>query len=172
MAEIYSDQYKEVIFQLWYDNNKKIGGKFSNSIPDDENGRKPNYQTIENWRDSYGWIQRAETVDAELSRRLQDEAIDKRIKMYEEHVSVSNSLIEKGKEYLVNHPIDDMADALKAISLGVEIQRVSIGQIEMGRKILGMSNEQLTRELNNLLQPKNQNDEFIDADSIEDVKDD
>lgn len=171
MADSYSDQYKELVFQLWYDNNRKISGKFSNSLPEDDKGQRPTFKTVEHWRDIYGWIQRAETMDAELSRRLQDEAIDKRIKMYEEHVSVSNSLIEKGKEYLVSHPIDDMADALKAISLGVEIQRVSIGQIEMGRRILGMTNEQLTKELNNLLQPKTQNDEFIDADTIEDTSD-
>lgn len=151
MAETYSDQYKEQTFILWYDGNRKISQKFANSLPEDENGQRPTFKTIEKWRDEFGWMQRADALDGELSRKLQDEVINKRIKMYEEHVEVSNSLIAKGKDYLENHPIEEMGDALKAISLGVEIQRVSVGQIELGQKILRMSDEQLNREIYKLM---------------------
>lgn len=164
MAETYSDQYKEQTFILWYDSNRKISQKFANSLPEDENGQRPTFKTIEKWRDEFGWMQRADALDGELSRKLQDEVINKRIKMYEEHVGVSNSLIAKGKDYLENHPIDDMADALKAISLGVEIQRVSVGQIELGQKILRMSDEQLNREIYKLM---GKSDELEDTEIID-----
>ena len=164
MAETYSDQYKEQTFILWYDGNRKISNKFANSLPEDEQGQRPTFKTIEKWRDEFGWMQRADALDGELSRKLQDEVINKRIKMYEEHVEVSNSLIAKGKDYLENHPIDDMADALKAISLGVEIQRVSVGQIELGQKILRMSDEQLNREIYKLMGKSDElEDEIIDV---------
>ncbi len=164
MAETYSDQYKEQTFILWYDGNRKISNKFANSLPEDEKGQRPTFKTIEKWRDEYGWMQRADALDGELSRQLQDEVINKRIRMYEEHVEVSNSLIAKGKAYLENHPIDEMADALKAISLGVEIQRVSVGQIELGQKILRMSDEQLNREIYKLM---GKSDELEEAEIID-----
>ena len=164
MAETYSDQYKEQTFILWYDGNRKISNKFANSLPEDEQGQRPTFKTIEKWRDEFGWMQRADALDGELSRKLQDEVINKRIRMYEEHVEVSNSLIAKGKDYLENHPIDDMADALKAISLGVEIQRVSVGQIELGQKILRMSDEQLNREIYKLM---GKSDELEDTEIID-----
>lgn len=164
MAETYSDQYKEQTFILWYDGNRKISQKFANSLPEDENGQRPTFKTIEKWRDEFGWMQRADALDGELSRKLQDEVINKRIKMYEEHVEVSNALIAKGKTYLETHPIEEMSDALKAISLGVEIQRVSVGQIELGQKILRMSDDQLNKEIYRLL---GRADELEDSEVID-----
>lgn len=164
MAETYSDQYKEQTFVLWYDSNRKISQKFANSLPEDENGQRPTFKTIEKWRDEFGWMQRADALDGELSRKLQDEVINKRIKMYEEHVTVSNKLIELGKDFLDNHKIEEMGDALKAISLGVEIQRVSVGQIELGQKILRMSDEQLTKEIYKLM---GKSDELEDTEIID-----
>lgn len=164
MAETYSDQYKEQAFALWYDGNRKISQKFANSLPEDEKGQRPTFKTIEKWRDDFGWMQRADALDGELSRRLQDEVINKRIRMYEEHVEVSNALILKGKEYLDTHSIEDMGDAIKAISLGVEIQRVSVGQIELGQKILRMSDEQLNKEIYRLM---GKSDELEDSEIID-----
>ena len=151
---------------------EKISQKFANSLPPDENGNVPSFKAIEKWRDSYGWLERADAMDVEVSRRFQDEAVSKRIKMYEEHVEVSNKLIEKGKAFLVDHPIDEMSDALKAISLGVEIQRASVGQIELGQKILGMSDAQLLKELTKLLGKPENKSEFIDAETEEIETDD
>ena len=164
MAETYSEIYKENVFVLWYDGNRKISNKFANSLPEDENGQRPTFKTIEKWRDEFGWMQRADALDGELSRKLQDEVINKRIKMYEEHVTVSNKLIELGKDFLDNHKIEEMSDALKAISLGVEIQRVSVGQIELGQKILRMSDEQLNKEIYRLMGKSDElEDEIIDV---------
>ena len=110
---------------------------------------------------------RADSLDAELSLALQEKVIDERIAMYEEHTQISNTLIEKAKAFLASTPISEMKDALKAIELAIEIQRVSIGQAEFGRRLLSMSNEQLSKELNKMLQPKTEN-EFIDAETLED----
>ena len=159
----YSDQYIEQVFALWYKGGRKISQKFSNSLPEDEKGERPTFKAIEKWRDNYGWMERADVLDAELSLALQDQVINERIAMYKEHVQVADSLIEKGKTYLNDHEIDDMTDALKAISMGVEIHRLSVGQVALGQKILSMNDDQLTRELNKLLSPKSEDEEFIDV---------
>lgn len=161
----YSDQYIEQTFALWYKGGRKISPKFANSLPEDEKGERPTFKAIEKWRDNYGWMERADILDAEISKALQDQVINERIEMYKEHVQVADSLIEKGKTYLKDHEIDDMTDALKAISMGVEIHRVSVGQVALGHKILSMNDDQLTRELKKLLSSKAQDDEFIDAEA-------
>lgn len=171
--EHYTDSYKEKVFFLWHEGGRKISPRFVNSLPMAENGFRPGFKTVEQWRDSHGWIERADALDAEISSRFQTEAVNKRIKMYEEHIEVSNSLISRGKQFLENNPIDEMPDALKAISLGIEIQKASVGQIEMGQKILQMSNTQLLNEITKLLgAPEVSNDdEIVDSVAIDEEED-
>lgn len=166
MADNYSEHYREETFFLWYRGGRKISNKFANSLQE-ENGQRPTFKTVEKWRDAYGWVERAESLDTELSTALQKEVINERIEMYQEHVEVADSLIAKGKKFLAEHEISDMSDALKAISLGVDIHRASVGQKVLGQKILTMSDDQLTKEINKLLSPPTQNDEFIEADVVD-----
>lgn len=168
MSENFSDSYKEEVFALWYETGKKISNKFSNSLPE-ENGNRPSPKTVEKWRDQFGWLQRADILDAELSQVLQTRIIDKRIKMYEEHSKIADELIQKGRTFLRTVELRDASDAIRAISLGVEIEKESIGQAEVGRRLLTMSDEQLNKELERLIgKPKALSDSIIDAEVDED----
>lgn len=166
MSDNYTDPYKEQIFFLWYKGGRKLSNRFANSLPE-ENGQKPTFKTVEQWRDKFGWIARAEALDLEISTGLQKEVINERMEMYQEHVDIAHKLLTKAKEFLEGHSIEDMADALKAIALATELERTSVGQVALGQKVIAMSDDQLTRELNKLLSPAKQNEEFIDADSEE-----
>lgn len=163
MSETYSDAYIEQVFYKWYDGNRVISQKFTNSLSPDENGNVPSFKAVDKWKDKYGWVERADALDAQVSLEFQKKVIDSRVQMYEEHSRVANALVEKGKEFINTHPIETMQDALKAISLGVEIERVSVGQADFGRKYLNMSGDQLTNELRKLLGSPEKPDEFIDA---------
>lgn len=171
MANIsnYSDQYVETIFFMWYENGRKLTTALANSFPPSPSGDTPSIQTVQEWKRKYGWIERADALDADLSTRLQEEVIEKRIQMYEKHTKIADALIEKGEAYLMEHQLDSSSDAIKMIDLGIEIQRVSVGQVELGRKILTMTDSQLDRELLKLIgKPETPDDEFIvDADTIE-----
>lgn len=168
MPENYSSKYIEETFYRWYESGMKISPKFANSLPADEQGKAPTFKTIEKWRDAYGWVDRAEELDNAISKSIQDTIVGKRTAMYEEHATVANKLVQKGREFLESHSIDTMADALKAISLGVEIERVSVGQADLGRKIMSMSDEQLTSELQKYLKPPTKDSEFIEGETLED----
>lgn len=168
MSENFSGNYKEEVFALWYESGKKISNKFSNSLPE-ENGNRPSPKTVEKWRDQFGWLQRADILDAELSQVLQTKIIDKRIKMYEEHSKIADELIQKGRTFLRTVELRDASDAIRAISLGVEIEKESIGQAEVGRRLLTMSDDQLNKELERLIgKPKALSDNIIDAEVAED----
>lgn len=161
----FADNYREVVFALWYEGGKNIGNNLIDAIPE-ENGEKPAISTIIKWRDMYGWLERAELLDVEVSRNITDEIVSKRIEMYEKHSVVAGELVEKGIKFLRDNPIDSSSDALKAIALGVDIERASIGQADVGRRILKMSDEQLTKELSRLVgKPMANDEEFIDAET-------
>lgn len=168
LAENYTDQYIEQTFYLWHKGGRKISQKFANSLPEDEKGRRPTFKAIEKWRDKFGWIDRADKLDAEISNALQERVIDERIQMYEKHVGLANALIAKGEAFLVSGTITEMKDALKAIELGIEIERVSVGQAEFGRKLLTATGDQLVKELNKLLAPKIESEFIVDGDVKED----
>lgn len=165
MADNYTDQYIEQTFFLWHKGGRKISQRFANSLPEDEKGQRPSFKTIEKWRDSFGWIDRADALDAEISRALQDQVINERIEMYRKHEKVADKLLEIGRDFLetIDPKEIEMSDALKAIAMAVELQRVTVGQVGMGQKILNMSSDQLNKELIKLLGGEKQ-DEFIDAD--------
>jgi len=163
LNETYSDAYIEQTFYRWYDGNRVISQKFANSLSPDENGNVPSFKAIDKWKTKYGWVERADSMDAQVSLEFQKKVIDARVKMYEEHSNVANALVEKGKEFIKDHPIETMQDALKAISLGVEIERVSVGQADFGRKYLNMTGDQLTNELRKLLGSPEKPDDFIDV---------
>lgn len=161
----YSEHYLDKTFYLWYEGGKKLSQKFINSLPE-EDGDSPNLTTVTKWRNDYGWVERAQAMDDELSNVIQNQIIDKRAKMYEEHIEIANTLLTKAREFLATGKIEDMGEALKAIDLATELQKASIGQVEWGRKMMSMSNEQLTTTLKSLLGDiKNENEEFIDVEA-------
>ncbi len=146
MAENYSDLYKEMVFYKWHGDGKSISQRFCNTLPD-EDGSRPTPKTIEKWRDNFGWIERAEALDVELSNTLKNEYVEKRNAMFEKHVDMASLLIDKAKDFLTKATFLEASDALRAVALGIEIERASIGQVEMGKKILEMTPDQLNKEL-------------------------
>lgn len=166
MALKYSEDYKELVFSAWYKNNRAISKSLCNSLPvDSNNGKSPDILTITRWRDDGNWEERANSLDSAVVTSNNNKIISERIEMYKEHVQISNSLIAKGKEYLENHDILDAQDALRAITLGIEIQRASVGQASYGEKILSMGDEKLVKELQTLL-GKPKTDDIINGEVV------
>lgn len=160
----YSDEYIEKVFYLWYENGKTTGSGLI-SLLQAEDGRTPSVFTIKDWVATKGWMERADALDAELSRALDGKMIDKRIKMYEEQVEIADELLKRGREFLASEiGIRTGAEALRAIDLGLATKRVSVGASEAYEKISKMSDEDIAKELRNLLgKPKVDEDNIVDA---------
>jgi hypothetical protein len=147
MPAHYTDDYIEQAFYVWYDSNKCGSHKLVNLLPKTEDGNSPARMVIERWIHEKGWIERADALDAEISRKLDDEVINKRMEMYKEHAEVGEMLIAKGKKYLEENGITQAPDAIRAITSGVDIRVASVGKAEAWQKISTMTNEQLDKEL-------------------------
>jgi hypothetical protein len=168
----YSDTYKDRCFYVWYENNKSFGGVgFLEKLPEPENGiNRPGKVTLQKWKDSFGWVARADALDAEVSLALDQTIVDKRIQMFKEHAEVGRELIQKAREYLVANDFKDGNEALRALSLGIDTQRVSEGAAEAYSKIANMTEDQLAKEFVKLTGGNKKDEDFIETE-VTDISD-
>lgn len=179
-TEQYSDDYKEACFYAWYKDGRnkfsKEGGAYiQRIIPTAENGRKPQSTTIKKWYHEYGWEQRADALDAELSKRLDEEAIAERAKIYTEIAEKGKELLQKGYDYIQENNFDTSASAVRAIGLGAEMIAKFGNAADILLAIHDMSNKQIISEISKILSQSDSDTidaELEEADSSEDAVED
>ena len=160
----FQQDYIEQIFYVWFEGGRSVGNKLVSTIPTDNEGRKPSQTTIKDWVVLHGWVERADALDAEVSRSLDQLMIDKRRKMYEEAVQVANELTQKGRDFLNETGIKTDATAVRAIELGLSTKRTSVGASEAFAKISKMSDEEVAKELEKLLgKPSTNLDDIVEG---------
>lgn len=166
MADHYPNDYIDRVFYAWYEGGRKTGNDFINSLAT-WNGDKPTKTTLKGWINSFGWIERAEALDAEVSRTLDEKVIESRKRMYEQQVIIADELVAKGREFLNAEGKGIQSDnaAIRAIDLGLTTQRMTIGMAEAVAKISQMSDSQLTDNLLKLLGKKSE--ETVDAEIVD-----
>jgi hypothetical protein len=167
----YSDDYKESCFYIWYKNGRpKLGARNGSKIiplmPFDETGSRPTLVTIKTWMTNDNWEQRADALDAQVSIRLDEEAIASRIDTLRTLAQNGRDLKDKGLGYLKSKdsPFENNPSAaVRAIVAGSEMEFKYAGAADMLANIAGMSDRQLDKELARLL-GKNEN-EIIEAET-------
>ena len=164
MTKDYPEAYKEDIFHLWYDNGKSFNGIMV-KLPSYED-KTPSIETLKRWKHEMGWQTRADALDAEYSRTLDQHSIEKRRKMFLRHEEVGTALVNKGMQFLEKGEIEDAQDALRAIDLGIRTQIASVGIAENFVKFANMTNDQLSKALEKYL-PKKEEVEYIEGEEID-----
>lgn len=154
MGEHYTDQYIDQVFYLWYEGGKKLSNELINTLPPSTDGNKPSKATVGSWIPDHGWAERADALDAEVSRSIEEKIITKRTEMWERQAELAKELIDIGMNFLKDPEkggIKNDASAIRAIDLGMSTQRISTGMAEAMVRIGKMNDEQLTTELQKLL---------------------
>lgn len=151
MGEHYTDQYIDQVFYLWYEGGKKLSNDLINLLPPSPDGNKPSKATVGSWIPDHGWEERADALDAEVSRSIEEKIIVKRTEMWERQAKLADELIDIGMDFLKDKGIKNDASAIRAIDLGMSTQRISTGMAEAMVRIGKMNDEQLTSELQKLL---------------------
>ena len=166
----YTEKYVDQCFYVWFEGDRTVGNALIDKLPESEEGKKPGIFTVKRWVEEKGWIERADALDAEVSVAVEKSVIQKRVEMYEKHASVANELITMGRDFLNKQKetggIKTENAALRAIELGIQVERVSVGVSDMVRKIGELTPEQLDNELRKLLGEK-KDSEFIEGETIE-----
>lgn len=170
----YSEDYKESCFYVWYKAGRpKLGARNGSKImplmPVDERGDKPTLVTVKAWMVDGNWELRADALDAQVSVRLDEEAVASRIDTLRTLAQNGRDLKDIGLDYIKSKdkPFDNNPSAaVRAIVAGSEMEFKYAGAADMLANIAGMSDRQLDKELARLL-GKNEN-EIIDVEA-EDV---
>lgn len=172
MAENYTEKYKEDLFYAWYETgDKSFGTSLLDKIPANENGSKPNLISIKKWSEENGWIERADALDAQVSVAQDNLVINRRIAMYEKHEEVGEELITMGRDFLKKlgegGGLKTENAAIRAIELGMETERKSVGVADYVRRLSDMTPDQLDMELQKLLGQKKDDEFIIDGETKE-----
>lgn len=126
--------------------------------------------TVSKWmKGGDGWLswhEHADILDAEVSLKLDKEAIQERAKLLKKLAHDGRTLKEKGMKALEgeNPFSEDMPSAVRAITSGIEIEFKYSGMAEAFLQISQMSDKQLEKEALRLL-GKNENVEIIDGET-------
>ena len=144
--------YIEECFLIWYKHGRPAMTEILKFIPPEElSGDIPRYQTIGIWAKNFAWHERADVLDAEVSRLVEIQAINEKVAMLQRQAKLGEMLQDKGKEYFDTHVIDNDRTALGAIKTGVEIERNARGIPDALLKIAEMRDEELGDVVSKLL---------------------
>lgn len=166
MISPYSVEYKEIVFAIWYKNQRPNPSKLFSFIPDDESGRKPHATLLAKWMIDGDWVIRADELDAGVSSSIDKELIKERIQTFERHAKIGQELQDKGLEYIRENGFKSGADALRAVISGAELEKNSLGLSVALSKIFELNNEQVTGEIAKLLN-KASSEDVVDGEVLE-----
>lgn len=171
----YPLDYKEAFFYAWYHAERSVNMALQNMSPTPD-GRKPNTATIRKWMGGgdgwMGWEEHADILDAQLSLKMDKDAINRRAKVLKKLAEDGEKMKDAGLEYILNsdEPFkDNPSAAVRAIVAGGEMQFKYSGMSETLVNIAQMDDKALMKEAARLL-GKNENDNsVIDIESTDSV---
>lgn len=139
----FSEDYIESCFLTWFNNGRPQIGKLVTMLPRDDLGRTVAKDTLARWMRDRAWNERADDLDSEVSRSVEQIAVQQKVEMFQRHALVGGEMIDKGIQYLREHGLDKSADAIKMIIEGVRIEKSSIGIPQALMEVSSMSDAKL-----------------------------
>lgn len=161
----YTDTYREACFLAWFQNGCPKGKQILECLPSDEHGRKPHISHINEWMTMYDWYARADVLNSEVSRRIEIQAVEDKVKMLQKQAESGEKLQQMGMDYLDTAGFDKSADALRAVIQGAELERASKGLPSALIKISEMEDSKLADVISALMKKANPDEtaQFIEA---------
>ena len=165
----FTDDYIERCFEVWYSMNQPTNMQIlQDAIPETPEGRKPGIQMLRQLRDTYGWNERADVLNAKAIEVVEHQLIDQKASMLKRQAEQALQIANLARDHLVENGFDTSASAVSALFKATEEERVVRGVSEMMIKISKMSPEELMQEAAKLLK---RNSEVIEGETMEEDAD-
>lgn len=157
--------YVDAVFYIWYKNGRPGKEELHNLIPPDEQGRKPHTNTLYAWMSQDSWVFRADELDTELAKRMEEKLITERMEMLNKHADYGVNMTHLGWEYLVTHKDEiNPNSAVRLVVEGIRIERDSRGLANLVEEVNSMSDDKLLAKLKKTLENKDFDPDKIDLD--------
>jgi len=161
---VWTQEYLDGIFSIWYSSGKIPLSDLVEKLPKDDRGESPTLRQLAMIRTTEAWQTRADIIDAEAEASLTQHLVQVRADMLKRQADLGLELQNIGSEYLRNNGIDTVANALKAISIGMEMERDARGMNVAISAIPQMRDDQVKKEIQ-MLMDKALGRNYIDAKS-------
>lgn len=164
----YSEDYKRIVFQVWYANGRPKFKELLRLIPDDVHGRKPSQPLFYRWQTEEDWDAQADEMDTKAIVLSDEFLIRQKTEMLMRQAHIGFVMQQIGLQYLVSGSFDSSSAAVNAIKIGAELERTSRGIGETIRRMSEMTNEELERKIMERIQRASEAGQMIlDAEEVE-----
>ena len=161
----FTDDYIERCFEVWYSMNQPTNMQIlQDAIPETPEGRKPGIQMLRQLRDTYGWNERADVLNAKAIEVVEHQLIDQKATMLKRQAEQALQIANLARDHLVENGFDTSSSAVSALFKATEEERIVRGVSEMMIKISKMSPEELMQEAAKLLK---RNSEVIEGETVD-----
>jgi len=145
--------YIDEVFAIWYDAGKPVAPQLQQVIPEYALLKeKPETHVLREWMKSESWIERAEQLDLEYRRNLDEKHILSKVEMFERHAEVGREMqtislawLQENKENL------SPGTAVRMLVDGINIEQGAAGIPDALKKMMDMKDEDLKDEIAQLL---------------------
>ena len=166
----FTDDYIERCFEVWYSMNQPTNMQIlQDAIPETPEGRKPGIQMLRQLRDTYGWNERADVLNAKAIEVVEHQLIDQKATMLKRQAEQALQIANLARDHLIDKGFDTSSSAVSALFKATEEERTVRGISEFLMKISRMDSDGVMSEAIKLLK---RNSEVIEGEEItEDVTD-
>jgi hypothetical protein len=117
----------------------------------------------------YDWDVQADMVDSQAITKFQDQLAGERAEMMQRHAATAIDLQNKALEYLKENDFENTSVALRALELGLDTERASRGLRGGVVNIFNMGDDQLSKELEGMLNRLSAKDTDVVDGQAEDI---
>lgn len=167
----YSEDYKRIVFQVWYANGRPNIPDLLKLIPKDTNDRLPSAQIVKIWRRDDGWENQADELDTKAIVLSDDFLIRQKSEMLIRQASMAVEMQDLGLKHIKEYGFDSASAAVNAMVRGSELERTSRGIGEMLVKMSKMSDEELKDAILKRIQQASEAGQVVlDAEPMDDTE--
>lgn len=166
MTPPFTEDYIEQCFHVWFTlGQPKNMDTLWDAIPTPIEADKPSRAFLRSCVDNYGWVERADALNALAVQKAEPMLVDTRAQMFKRQAEQALQIANLAREHLLENGFDTSASAVNALFRATEEERTARGVSDMLVKISKMSPEELEARAIKLLRRQN---ESVDAVIVED----
>lgn len=159
---IYTDDYLEQCFQVWYSMNQPVSiALLQEALPPTAEGNKPGIPLLRQTMEEHSWAQRADVMNAKAIEKVEHQLIDRKADMLKRQAEFALAIADKAREHILDNGFDTSASAVNAYFKASEEERVVRGVSEMLIKVSKMTPDELLAEAGKLLKRSSESIEGV-----------
>ena len=147
----FTTDYINAVYYIWYSMGRPTTAALMPYLNEDQFGQIPKKATVTKWRREQEWDRKADSSDEIVFRQVEKRYIQEKAQMLSKHAEIGRKMQEKGLKFLVEHDITSAHAALRALEIGISIEKESVNLEKLLETVAGMDDAKLMSKVNQLL---------------------